>query len=145
MSYEYEFELPLNVIIKRKKTKDKKVSISFNSFRTLHHRQYNEAKELYKKIVSTQFKGLIKPSGKLHCHYEYYAARNNKPDLDNFVGGAKKFFQDAMVECGFIEADDVNVICSNSEKYMGIDKENPRIIVKIQELAKYKFKCKELE
>ena len=57
---------------------------------------------------------------------------NNSPDLDNFVGAAKKFFQDSMVKHKFIEEDNVNVIVSSSEKYCGIDRKNPRIEAKIQ-------------
>ncbi|MCP4800351.1 MAG: hypothetical protein GY893_10435, partial [bacterium] len=87
------------------------------------------------EVVKPQLDGLDQVEGKIHCHYEFYAARNNGPDLDNFVGGAKKFFQDAMVECGFLPEDNVNVIGSNSEKYMGIDRKNPRIVCKIQVLG----------
>lgn len=67
----------------------------------------------------------------MFIHYEFYAARNNSPDLDNFVGACKKFFQDAMVESGLIEDDNVNFIIRNSEEYCGVDKENPRIVAKV--------------
>ena len=73
-------------------------------------------------------------TGKIHVHYNFYAARNNNPDLDNFVGAAKKYFQDAMVKSGFIKDDNVNFIVSNSEKYCGIDKANPRIEAIIEEV-----------
>lgn len=132
---DWVFILPTSVILPRKTKSDAKVSISLNWFRSAHHRSYTEAKKHYKKIVSPQFDGLIKPTGQLHIHYDFYAARNDHPDLDNFVGAAKKFFQDAMVESGFIEEDNVSVIVSASEKYCGIDRDNPRIEAKIQQLG----------
>lgn len=64
---------------------------------------------------------------KIKVRYVFYAARNDNPDLDNFVGAAKKFFQDALVKNGFIEDDSVNFITANSERYGGIDRDNPRI------------------
>ena len=66
--------------------------------------------------------------------YTYYAQRNNSPDLDNFVGTVKKFFQDALVESGLIEDDNVNFIIANSEEYGGIDKDNPRVEAEVIEL-----------
>ena len=66
--------------------------------------------------------------------YTYYAQRNNSPDLDNFVGTVKKFFQDALVESGLIEDDNINFILSNSECYGGIDKLNPRVEAEIIKL-----------
>lgn len=128
---DYIFTLPTSLVLKRKTKKDIKVSISLNWFRHAHHRSYTEAKRLYCDEMREQLTSIDGPSGKLHIHYEFYAARNDHPDLDNFVGAAKKFFQDAMVKHGFISDDNVSVIVSNSEKYAGIDRDNPRIVAKI--------------
>jgi len=124
---DYQFTLPLSVILKRKKTKDKKVSVNLNEFRSMHHRTYTEAKKAYCEAMSKQLNSVDCASGKLHIHYDFYAGRNNSPDLDNFAGAAKKYLQDAMVNHGFIEDDNVNFICSSSEKYCGVDRKNPRI------------------
>ena len=45
-----------------------------------------------------------------------------------------KFFQDAMVEKGCIEADDVSIVIEVNSKYMGIDRNNPRLEVIITNL-----------
>lgn len=124
---EYKFTLPLTVTLKRKTKADRKVSINLNWFRHAHHRDYDAAKVVYADMMKEQLTSVDGPEGKIHIHYDYYAARNNSPDLDNFVGAAKKFFQDAMVKHGFIEEDNVNVIVSASEAYCGIDRESPRI------------------
>ena len=131
---DWTFDLPLKVVMPRKTKKDKVIPINLNWYRNAHHRESNDAKKAYKALIADQFDGLTKPNGKIHVHYEYYAARNNSPDLDNFVGCGKKFFQDAMTELGFIPDDNVNYIVSNSEKYCGIDRKNPRLVAKVQEL-----------
>lgn len=129
---DYKFTLPLSVMLKRKKVKDRKMSINLNEFRKVHDRTYIEAKNEYCRVMGDQIRGFDPIKGKFHLHYDYYATMNNNPDLDNFVGAAKKFFQDAMVKHGFIEDDNVNFIVSNSEKYCGIDRKNPRIEVSIR-------------
>ena len=128
---DYMFTLPLSVILPRKTKKDRKVSINLNWFRHAHHRDYDKAKVIYAELVKEQLTSVDGPIGKIHIQYDYYAAMNNSPDLDNFVGAAKKFFQDAMVKHGFIPEDNVNVIVSSSDAYKGIDRKNPRIEARI--------------
>lgn len=65
--------------------------------------------------------------GKVKVHYVYYSKSNNNPDLDNFIGTVKKFFQDSLVEHGLLEDDNINFIVANSEAYGGCDKDNPRV------------------
>ena len=132
---EYLFILPLNVMLQRKTKNDVKVSINLNWFRHAHHRDYDKAKVVYSEHMKEQLSSVDGPEGKIHIHYDYYAARDNSPDLDNFVGAAKNFFQDAMVKHGFIIEDNVNVIVSSSEKYKGIDRKNPRIEARVQVLS----------
>lgn len=132
---DYKFILPLTLTLPRKTKSDAKVSVNLNWFRSAHHRNYDAAKVAYANHMKEQLTSVDGPKGKLHINYDYYAARNNSPDLDNFVGAAKKFFQDAMVKHGFIEEDNVNVIVSASEKYCGIDRANPRIEATIQVLS----------
>ena len=122
---DYMFTLPLTVILPRKTKPNRNVSINLNWFRHAHHRDYDNAKVVYAEVMKEQLTSIDGPKGKIHIHYDYYAARNNSPDLDNFVGAAKKFFQDSMVKHKFIEEDNVNVIVSSSEKYCGIDRKNP--------------------
>lgn len=126
---DYKFILPTYLTFKLKTKKDRKIAVNLNWFRHAHHRDYTKAKDLYCEIMSEQLRKFDPVPGdtKLSIRYNFYAARNDSPDLDNFAGAAKKFFQDAMVKNGFIEDDNVNFIVSNSEYYCGIDRENPRI------------------
>ena len=123
---DYKFTLPLYGVARPKKGA-KTQSISVNWYRNAHHRESNNAKIKFKALIAEQLSAYDKINGKIKIKYVYYAARNNSPDLDNFVGTVKKFFQDAIVEAGLIEDDNVNFIVGNSEEYGGIDRANPRI------------------
>lgn len=128
---DYIFTLPLVVYLPRKTVKDKRFSVDINTIRGADRHSYNDAKKVYKGMIADQFEGLDMIEGPISVHYEYYAAMKNKPDLDNFVGGAKKFFQDAMVFHGLIPDDHVYIIGFNSERFCGVDKDNPRIVAKV--------------
>ena len=128
---DYEFTLPLVVYIPRKTMKDKRFGVDINTFKSMDRHSYNNAKKIYSEHMRGQIEGFEMIDGKVHISYEYYAARNNSPDLDNFVGGAKKFFQDSLTQHGLIKDDNVHYIVSSSEKYCGVDRDNPRIKAKI--------------
>lgn len=131
MASDYEFILPLVVYLPRKTVKDKRFSVDINTIRGADRHSYNAAKKVYSEVMSEQLSGFDMIDNQIKVHYQYYAAMNNSPDLDNFIGGAKKFFQDAMVNHGLIKDDNVNFIPRNSEEYMGIDRLNPRIVAKV--------------
>jgi len=123
----YKFTLPLYGVTK-------KGAIAVNWYRNAHHHESNTAKKKFKNLIQDQLNQFDKIETPIKIKYTYYAARNNSPDLDNFVGTVKKFFQDALVESGLIEDDSVKFIVANSEDYGGIDKLNPRVEAEIIEL-----------
>ena len=116
----YKFTLPLYGVTK-------KGAIAVNWYRNAHYQTSNAAKINFKKLIQDQLNKFDKIETPIKIKYTYYAKANNGPDLDNFVGTVKKFFQDALVESGLIEDDNVNFIISNSESYGGIDRSNPRV------------------
>lgn len=116
----HKFILPLYGVIK-------KGAIAVNWYRNAHYQESNSAKVRFKKMIQGQLESFDPISGKIKIKYTYYAKANNSPDLDNFAGTVKKFFQDALVESGLIEDDNVNFIVANSECYGGIDRLNPRV------------------
>lgn len=115
-----KFTLPLYGVTK-------KGAIAVNWYRNAHYQTSNAAKINFKKLIQDQLNKFDKIETPIKIKYTYYAKANNGPDLDNFVGTVKKFFQDALVESGLIEDDNVNFIISNSESYGGIDRSNPRV------------------
>lgn len=120
----YKFTLPLYGVTK-------KGAIAVNWYRNAHYQTSNQAKIKFKKMIKPQLDSFDPIEGKIKIKYTYFAKANNNPDLDNFIGTVKKFFQDALVESGLIEEDNVNIIIANSESYGGIDRLNPRVEAEI--------------
>ena len=116
----YRFTLPLYGVTP-------KSAITVNWYRNAHHHVSNKAKKKFKLLIQEQLNKFDKIDGQIKIKYTYYAQRNNHPDLDNFIGTVKKFFQDALVEHGLIDDDNISFIVSNSEYYGGIDKDRPRV------------------
>jgi Holliday junction resolvase RusA-like endonuclease len=123
----YKFILPIYGVTKGS-------AISINWYRNAHYQKSNNAKKKFKKMIAPQLERFDPIQGKIKIKYTYFAKMNNNPDLDNFIGTVKKFFQDALAESGLIEDDNVNFIVANSESYGGIDKDNPRVEAEIIQL-----------
>ena len=109
----------------------KKGSINVNWYRNVHYHQSNQAKIKFKSLIQGQLDSFDPIDGQIKIKYTLFAKHNNSPDLDNFIGTVKKFFQDALVDSGLIEDDNVNIIVANSEYYGGVDKNNPRVEAEI--------------
>ena len=122
---DYKFILPIYGIIKPTR-KVKNPALSLNWYRNVHYRGNNQAKKAFKKHMQAQINKFDAIEGEISIHYKYYAKRKNT-DLDNFVAVVKKYFQDALSESGLIADDNCSVIVENREKYMGVDKEDPRV------------------
>lgn len=120
----YNFTLPLYGITKSG-------AIAVNWYRNAHYQESNKAKIKFKEIIKPQLDSFDPIKGQIKIKYTFFAKMNNSPDLDNFIGTVKKFFQDSLVESGLIEEDNVNVIIANSESYGGIDRLNPRVEAEI--------------
>jgi Holliday junction resolvase RusA-like endonuclease len=127
---DYEFELPCYI-----QSGKKKIPISLTWYRNAHFRQSNNIKRKFKELVKGQIESFDPIGGPISIKFVYYAARNNSPDLDNFTSVSKKFFQDAIVELGFIDDDNVKYITKTSEEYGGIDRDNPRVMAYVRRIG----------
>lgn len=119
----YKFTLPIYGVAKD--------AISLGWYRNAHYHTNNAAKKKFKRLIQSQLDKFDPIEGKVKIKYIYFARYDNGPDLDNFVGVVKKYFQDALVESGLLADDNVNVIIANSESYGGLDRENPRVEAEI--------------
>lgn len=61
-----------------------------------------------------------------------WVAKDKRTDRDN-IAFAKKFVQDALVKCGVLEDDGWKYVVGFSDRFE-VDKDNPRIEVKIREV-----------
>ena len=98
-----------------------------NSYRNWHFQVSNDIKRTFKSEISSKLNFVIK--GKLKIDYFYFAPDKRKRDLMNVISVIDKFFQDAMVESGCIEGDDLSIVVEVNSCYMGIDKQDPRLDV----------------
>ena len=129
----HKFILPIYGIVKPTKN-NKNCAITLNWSRSAHYRDYGKAKKAFKLLMNNQFRKSDKFEGQIKIDYVYYANKKGT-DLDNFVGMARKFFQDALSEFGLIEDDNTNIIIASSEVYGGIDKLNPRVEAEINNVS----------
>ena len=125
---EIKIDLPLFVFV----SKVRKKWLTLNSYRNWHYKVSNNCKKKFKEDIKHLLD--FRLDGKVKIDYEYYAPDKRKRDLMNVISVIDKFFQDAMVESGCIEADDISIVVEVNSKYMGIDRERPRLEVTIKKI-----------
>lgn len=114
------------------KSKNKRVSLNLNQYRNWHYLVNSKLKREFKADIQKNLNFVIK--GGVEIEYEYYAPDNRKRDLMNVIAVVDKYFQDALVETGCIEADDMSIVEKVTARYLGIDRKNPRIEATIKPL-----------
>jgi len=122
---DYFFTIPIYGVVTTTKS-NKNTAITLNWRANAHKFTYSNAKKKFSALMAEQIKSFDPIDCQVSIKYVYYAKRKGT-DLDNFIGMAKKFFQDSLVDHGFMPDDNVKFIVANSEFYGGIDKENPRV------------------
>lgn len=120
------FSLPTHVAYK-----DKKVYLNLNGYRNWHFFLSNQYKKLYKARVYEILGSGFLFEDKVHIEYTYYSPDKRKRDLMNVITVVDKFLQDALVELGYIGTDDTETVVKITSVFGGIDRQNSRIDVKI--------------
>ena len=124
---------------KTKKVGDKKkpFALNLNVYRNAYHHQLNDSKIAYKKIVKDELELRdIEPFGKnkIHVIYKLFLGTKRKADLGNILPIVQKYFEDAFVELGYIEDDNYSYIPKVSYEFGGVDKNNERVEITIEEI-----------
>ena len=132
-----KFTSPLFVTLPRKTKKDKRVSLNLNTYRNLHYLVNNQAKKVYKEVISKQLKG-IRFDNPIEITFNLYKASERRIDRANVLSIVEKYFCDAMTELGVIEDDNDNFITSTHYYSGGKDKDNPRVDIEITEIDQKK-------
>lgn len=122
---EIKLNLPLFVFV----SKVRKKWLTLNSYRNWHYAVSNNCKKRFKSDIRHLLD--FKLEGKVRIEYEYYPPDKRKRDLMNVISVIDKFFQDALVESGCIEADDMSIVVEVNSKFIEIDRQNPRLEVTI--------------
>ncbi len=107
--------------------------LTLNWYRNADYHESNNAKKKFKKMIQSQLELLKPTTKKVSLEFLYFAKRRGT-DLDNFTSVVKKYFQDALVESGYIQDDNCEYVISTQERFGEIDKLNPRLEVFIIEV-----------
>jgi len=111
---------------------NKRKWLTLNNYRNWHYQVSNDIKRRFKSEVFDKLD--FKIEGKVKIEYFYFAPDKRTRDLMNVISVIDKFFQDAMVDRGCIESDDLSTVVEVNSCYMGIDKQDPRLDVMITKL-----------
>ncbi len=130
----YTVIAPIAIIIPRKTKKDKRISLSLNTYRNLHYMVSNQVKRAFKELLATQIEPLPK-FGCIELWFDFYPKSKQRSDLGNWTSICEKFFLDALVEAGKLEDDNMNWVPRTHSTFAGIDPDKVgKIIITIKEI-----------
>jgi len=124
-------ESPLFVMLPRKTKEDKKVLLNLNVYRNMHYMVNNQVKQRYNDLMQDRLN--FKVEGMFELEFILYKASNRKVDRANILCIVEKFFCDALIFHGCIQDDNDKIIKKTTYETGGVDKENPRVEIKIIE------------
>ena len=126
------FSVPICVEVGVRKKKN--YYLNLNGYRNWQFQLSNQLKKTFKLVVADTIRALqpvTKPC--IISYYIYYPTRRAF-DVDNIGSVVSKFTHDALVEYDILEDDNYNFLPKIRYEFGGVDKENPRCDVVIEEL-----------
>jgi len=126
----YSVPIKLEVGITKKKTH----YLNLNSYKQWHFQVSNQLKRLFKAAVAKDIQALAPVEGRCKVTYTIYYPNKRKFDIDNVGAVVCKFNNDALTELGILEDDNYEFIQEIVFKFGGIDKDNPRCDVELEEI-----------
>ena len=109
----------------------KRFPINLNYFRNAYFHPINKSKILYKNIIKDQLKGLVL-NPPVTITYTYYPPDKRLSDLGNVLTIQSKYFEDALVEFGYLTDDNYTFIDQIIYKIGSIDRQDPRVEIEIR-------------
>ena len=125
----YVIDLPYFITIGKKR-----YSCNLNGYRNAHYRVTNAMKKKFKEIIKPQVDKLPRFENPIKIHYKIFYENKRLFDIDNIVSVVAKFSQDALTELGVIPDDNYKHIVQITGTFGGVDRENPRIEMRIKEI-----------
>lgn|SRR5690606_21809401 len=103
---------------------------SLNMMRNMHYHEWNREKQLWANIIALKApRRPNKPFEKAVVTLTYHFKDRRRRDPDNYSG---KFLLDPLVDLGFLVDDSFDHVELRHRKG-GVDKHNPRTIIRIEE------------
>lgn len=127
----YTIQSPLKIVIgKTKAGKLREFNLNLNAYRNAYFRTLNESKHKYKMFIVDQLQD--KPRfEKIAIMYKVFKGDARRYDIGNIISIHQKYFEDAMVECGKLPDDKASNIPMVLYTDGGIDRDNPRVEIKV--------------
>lgn len=113
--------------------KKKNFFLNLNQYNKWHFQDKNQLKKLFKIHILREVREL-QPVSSCKITYTIFYPTNRKFDLDNVGSVVSKFTHDVLTEAGILVDDNYSILKELSYKFGGIDKNNPRCEVTIEEL-----------
>ena len=129
-SQELSVPIRLEVGVHKKKTH----YLNLNNYRNWQFQLNNQLKKTFKITVASDIRNLKPVGGPVRITYSIFYPTKRAFDVDNIGTVISKFTMDALVEFGIIEDDNYHFVPEIVFEFGGIDKENPRCDVLIEEL-----------
>lgn len=115
--------------------KKKNYYLNLNGYRNWQFQLNNQLKKTFKIEVAETIRALKPVEGKVRVSYLIFYPTKRAFDIDNIGSVITKFTHDALVEFGVLEDDNYHFVHEIVFTFGGIDKENPRCDVTIEELT----------
>ena len=129
-SQELSVPIRLEVGVRKKKTH----YLNLNNYRNWKFQLNNQLKKTFKITVANDIRNLEPVGGPVKITYSIFYPTKRAFDVDNIGTVISKFTMDALVEFEIIEDDNYHFVPEIVFEFGGIDKENPRCDVLIEEL-----------
>lgn len=126
-----QFSVP--ILLKVGVNKKRNYYLNLNGYRNWQYRLSNHLKKLFKIEVAEDIRKLQKVLLPCKVTYTIYYPTKRVFDIDNIGAVVNKFTHDALVELDILEDDNYNFVYEIKYKFGGVDKENPRCEVLIEE------------
>lgn len=114
--------------------KKKNYYLNLNKYKQWHFQESNNIKRTFKLETLECMRELQKVTKPCKMTYTIYYSTKRAFDLDNIGSIVAKFTQDALVELEILEDDDYHHIVEVQFLYGGVDKDNPRCDIVIEEI-----------
>lgn len=130
LTQELSVPIRLEVGVRKKKTH----YLNLNNYRNWQFQLNNQLKKTFKITVANDIRNLEPVGGPVKITYSIFYPTKRAFDVDNIGTVISKFTMDALVEFEIIEDDNYHFVPEIVFEFGGIDKENPRCDVLIEEL-----------
>ena len=130
----YTIQSPLKIVLGMTKAgKIREFNLNLNAYRNAYFRTLNESKHKYKELIEDQLKD--KPKYKrVAIVYKVFKGDARRYDIGNIISIHQKYFEDALVECGKLPDDKASNIPMVLYTDGGIDRDNPRVEIKVYDI-----------